>query len=305
MIQTVSIVGFGALGVMYGHRFVEKLGKESVRIVVNKERRERYEREGVYCNGQKCEFRYTDETEKENPADLVIFAVKFGALDSAIATAKNQIGPDTVILSVMNGITSEEIIGDVYGKEKMLYCTVQGMDVVKEKNQVSYVHIGTVTFGERDDSRTEKTAAVEEFLKRVEIPYEIPDNMMARLWAKLMLNDGVNQSAAVFETGYGGLQTEGEPRRIMLGAMKEVQKAAEAEGILMEPDIIEKWMKLLATLNPEGEPSLRQDTKAGRKTDVELFGGTIRKLGRKHGIETPYNDFLYEKIREIEAGYDK
>ena len=63
-------------------------------------------------------------------------------------------------------------------------------------------------------------------------------------------------------------------------------------------------MRVLDTLNPEGMPSMRQDTKAHRKTEVDLFSGTICSLGKKYGFETPVNDFLYEQILKIETSYD-
>jgi len=54
---------------------------------------------------------------------------------------------------------------------------------------------------------------------------------------------------------------------------------------------------------PDGEPSMRQDSKAHRKSEVELFAGTIRRLAGKHGISVPVNNWLYEKIMDMEAGY--
>ena len=47
---------------------------------------------------------------------------------------------------------------------------------------------------------------------------------------------------------------------------------------------------------------MRRDLRAGRPTEVELFSGTIRSLGKKHGIPTPTNDFLYDRIKEMENG---
>ena len=118
-----------------------------------------------------------------------------------------------------------------------------------------------------------------------------------------MLNDAVNQVVAVYETTYGGIQKQGKPREMVINVMKEVQKVAKAEGIELTDKEINDWMALMDTLSPDNAPSLRQDTKAKRKTEVELFAGTIKKLGKKHNIETPLNDFLYDKIKEIEHSY--
>lgn len=302
-IKTVSIVGLGALGIMYGKHLIDRIGKNAVRIVADKERIERYKKEGIYCNGEKCDFQYIDTNEKCEPADLLIVAVKYSGLEGAIANAKNQVGKNTMIISLLNGITSENMIGNVYGFEKILYCVAQGMDAVKLDNQLTYVNLGLLSFGEANDEKSEKVKALSAFFAKVNIPHEIPENMLHKLWSKLMLNTGVNQSAAVFETNYGGLQVKGKPRDTVVGAMREVIKVAEKEGINLNESEIGYWLEILDTLSPSGMPSMRQDTVSHRKTEVELFSGTIISLGKKHRIPTPINEFLYQTIKELEAAY--
>ena len=79
-------------------------------------------------------------------------------------------------------------------------------------------------------------------------------------------------------------------------------EAGHLTAALTDGDV-KAWLDLLDSLNPEGMPSMRQDTAARRKTEVELFSGTIRRLGKKYSVKTPVNDFLYEKIKEMEAGW--
>ncbi|WP_325258642.1 ketopantoate reductase family protein [Oscillibacter sp.] len=56
-------------------------------------------------------------------------------------------------------------------------------------------------------------------------------------------------------------------------------------------------------LNPAGMPSLRQDVLARRPTEVELFSGTINRLGAAHGIPTPQNERFYAAIKELESSF--
>ena len=85
-----------------------------------------------------------------DPADLLIFTVKFSGLKNAIQAVKHHVGEDTIILSALNGITSEAIIGDTYGMEKVLYSVAQGMDAVKVGNELTYDHMGMICFGDRE-----------------------------------------------------------------------------------------------------------------------------------------------------------
>ena len=78
---------------------------------------------------------------------------------------------------------------------------------------------------------------------------------------------------------------------------------ANAEGIHLTQADIQGWVELIDGFPDQGEPSMRQDGKAHRKSEVDLFAGTIRRLGAKHGIPTPVNDWLYEKVMEMERQY--
>jgi 2-dehydropantoate 2-reductase len=123
------------------------------------------------------------------------------------------------------------------------------------------------------------------------------------MWSKLLCNVGCNQATMVFQCGYGGLQVPGKPRDTMLGAMREVMAVANAQGIPLTDADMQSWVDIIDVFPPDGETSMQQDGKAHRKSEVELFSGTIRRLGRSLHIATPVNDWLYQRIQEIEAAY--
>lgn len=309
-IKTVAIIGLGALGILFGKQMQDMLEKGQVRIVADAGRIAKYQMEGVYCNGVKCSFDYMTPDIICEPADLVIFTVKFHGLEEAAKAMKNQIGPNTIILSALNGISSEKILGALYGMEHILYCVAQGMDAVKVKNQLTYVNMGQLCFGEgfaltaqEKAWEKEKTEAVAAFFSKANIPYQIVPDVRHKIWSKFMLNVGVNQVVAHYKGNYGTIQQEGEARNMMLAAMRETADIATCEGVKLTEEDIMYWMQVLAALSPEGKPSLRQDMEACRKSEVALFSGTVCALGRKYRIDTPVNDFLYEKIIEIEAAY--
>lgn len=299
-IRKIGIIGQGALGVMYGWQLTRHLGNERVFFIADSRRIEKYQREGIYCNGEKTEFQYLTPDTKGVQADLLIFAVKYTAIEEALDDTANFVGGSTILLSLLNGIASEERIGARYGEDKMLYCVAQEMDALKEGNQFSHTNMGTLVIGNRDNKRDERLSAVENILRKAGIPYLIPEDIMHCLWSKLMFNTGVNQTAAVYACNYRQMQEEGQIRDTALSAMEEARCIAEAEGTVITDREFSEWMQILGRLNPEGMPSMRQDTKAKRKTEVELFSGALRKLGKKHQIPTPVNNWLYEKIQEIE-----
>jgi len=303
-IENVAIIGLGSLGVLYANHFSKRMDKEHLRIIADKKRIDKYKREGIYCNGEYCDFNYVDFEEKDEPADLAIFSVKFGGLDDAISMMQNQIGKDTIILSILNGITSEKIIGKTYGDEKIVHCVAQGMDAAKLGNELIYKNMGILCFGDlKSKAPSKKVKEVADFFDRMQLPYEIDNDMEKRIWRKFMLNVGVNQTVAVYETNYEGIQKDGEARQTMIAAMKEVIELSKKTGINIEEKDIDYWLAILDSLNPEGMPSMRQDMLAKRYSEVELFSGTVIELGREHNLKTPVNEMLYNRIKEMEAEF--
>lgn len=305
-IKTIAIIGMGALGVMYADHFSKKLPEKSVRVIADQTRIERYQKEGIYSNGEPCYFHFVTPEETMTPADLVIFTVKYHALPEAIKAVKNQVGKQTILMSALNGISSEKDIGEVFGMDKVLYCVAQGMDAVKEKNQLIYANKGRLCFGEKKmEKPTEKVTAVANFFDRVKLPYEVDYDMKKRQWGKLMLNVGLNQTVAVFETDYGGVQENGKARDTMIAAMREVIELSIHEGVELNEEDLSYWLNDLAKLHPRGKPSMRQDAEAKRYSEVELFSGTINRLGKHYGVKTPVNEYLYQAIISMEEKYEK
>lgn len=303
-IRTVSIIGLGALGIMFAKHFSGNLPKNDVRVIANQSRISKYEKNGIFCNGEHYNFNYVLPESRQKPADLLIFCVKFNQLQQAIEDARHQVGEHTIILSALNGISSEEIIGKNFGMEKILYCVAQGMDAVKIENKLTYKNMGMICFGEKENTVwSEKVTIVAEFFNSIDFPYEVPINMNHRLWGKLMLNTGVNQTVAVFSTNYGGIQVEGEPRNVMITAMREVIALSCKTGINLDESDLTYWLNVLANLNPLGMPSMRQDMAVNIKTEVDLFSGTVIELGRQYHVPTPINDWLYHKVQEMEKDF--
>lgn len=301
-IKKVSIIGMGALGVLFGGILTKKLGKQNVDFVVNKDRKARFFKYGLTSNGEACDFNLVDEDEKGRPADLLIFAVKGVDLESAIDSARNKVSDNTIILSLLNGVTSEEIIGEAFGFDKLVYCIAQGMDAVKIGNQLTYTNIGQLCIGimDEDPKMREKLEKVANLFDRTAIPYKVEADIRHRLWSKFMLNVGVNQVVMIYEGNYGTVQRQGEARQLMIEAMEEARVLANLEGINVSKNDLDQYVNLIDTLDPEGMPSMRQDGLLGRKTELDLLAGTVLKLAKKHKVKVQVNQMIFDRVKEME-----
>ena len=164
-------------------------------ILADGRRIARYREEGIYLNAQRCDFNYTDAASVAEPVDLLLFAVKFGGLPAAIETCRHLVGEQTILLSVLNGITSEQILADAFGTEKVVWCTAQKMSAVKEGNQVFCQMPGDLALGVpagADDTRLRRLTAL---LDSIGFPYTLPEDIRIQMWSKLLCNTGCNQAA--------------------------------------------------------------------------------------------------------------
>jgi 2-dehydropantoate 2-reductase len=299
-IEKVYISGLGAVGGSYAGKLYE-MDKNSVSIIVNEARMASYKKDGFRINGRRYDFDYVLPDSDGSPADLIIIAVKQHHLEQAIKDIHGFVGENTIILSLLNGIISEEVLAGEYGFEKLLYSFCVGTDSVRDRSSIQYTRLGRIVFGEKNNAeRSEKVAAVEELFKKAGIPYEIPVDMMSELWWKFMMNVGINQTSAVLRAPYGVFQDCSEALELMASASREVVRIAEKAGIELKEDDIGKYVEILKTLSPDGKTSMLQDVEAGRKTEVEIFSGTVIEYGRKYGVPTPVNDILFKMIRTIE-----
>ena len=300
-IRTVGLIGLGAVGVLYGDRLLSS-GADLL-VLADEARASRYREEGVLCNGRAVPFVYATPAQGR-PLDLILFATKEGGLRAAMQTAAPFVGPRTLLVCLTNGVTSEGTLSTRFDPAQVLYSVAQGMDAVKVGNALTYAHPGMIVLGEKEPGPVSaRVRAVADYLSAHGVPVMPVEDMVRRQWGKLMLNVGVNQAVMAFEGTYATVQREGRPREVMIGAMREAQTLAALEGYPITEAEFDDWVALVDSLSPEGSPSMRQDGAAHRKSEVELFAGTIVRLGEKHGVKTPVNRWLYDTVLKMEAAY--
>jgi 2-dehydropantoate 2-reductase len=300
--QRVAILGAGALGSAFAARFHDAPGYATV-LIARGARYARLGEHGLVVNGRPYAIPVLHPDEPTSPADLIVVALKHQHLRGALHDLHNLVGEGTIILSVMNGLDSEAILGAVYGAGALLYAVSVGIDAVRQGNRTTYTKAGTVYLGEAsNDPPGERVQRAVRLLEGAGIACQVPPDMMRTLWWKFMVNVGVNQASAVMRAPYGAFQSSPEAQALMEALMREAIALAQAEGVDLHEGDIAAWYDFLHTLSPDGRTSMLQDVQAGRKTEVEVFAGKVVELGAKHGIPTPVNQAVLWIIHVLEGG---
>ncbi len=305
-ITDVALIGLGAVGAAYLTSVADNFPECRIRVIAAGERAARLRAGGIIYNGRRYMFDVA-EPQDGTPAGLLFVSVKNGQLSEAVGQAAAFAGPDTVIISPLNGVTSERKLAERFGAENVVYSYAIKLDATRRGAETVCGNEGWIVFGdERNEPGrlSENVLAVEEFFKRSHIEYEIPEDMIKSLWKKFMMNCGLNQTSAVLGFSYGLMQRSQEARSLMRSAMEEAAAAARAAaGVELGEAEIGEIFRTMDMLSPNGKTSMLQDVDARRVTEVDAFAETVASIAREHGFAAPVNELYLRLIRAREESF--
>ena len=302
-IKNVILCGLGAIGSVYA----DKLQRTdcNFKVLVDELRYNKYQSNPIEYNGNRLNLNYILPNNKDFKADLIIIATKMSGLTPVLNELKNFVADDTIILSFINGVTSEKVIAKSYGQEKVLYSYFIGHSAVRKNNNITHDGVNKIVFGSDNPHDIEKINAIRKFFDKAKINYEVSDDIKHSLWLKFMLNVSANTLTALFRMTFGEMLSNKSAMNLAKKIMKEVQTIAKAEGVNNTETMIEETLEQLNTMSPDGRTSMLQDVEAGRTTEIDIFAGTVSELGKKHNIKTPYCDFLNDAFNVIHEQFEK
>ena len=292
------------MGVFFAPRLAAAY-PEGFRVIADGERKRRLEEKGVIVNGVNYKFPIITPEEKGDPADLILIGVKGYGLDQAIEDIRNQVGEETLIISLLNGVDSEEKLVKSFGEKHVLYGYMRMSVVMKDGKADFDPYWGKIHFGEKlNKEYSERVLAVKEVFDKADIPYEIDEDMLKGIWFKFMCNIGENMTCALLGIPFGGFQVSDHANWVRIEAMKEVAAIAQKKGISIGKEEIEMQNKTILTIPYPNKPSTLQDLEAFKHTEIDMFAGTVIQMGRELGIPTPICEMFYHGIHVLEEKND-
>ena len=296
-IQKVLVVGRGAVGGLFGTLIEEKIG-DRFAFLCDEDRKARYQQNDYVVNGVKTTVRYVSPADAY-PVDLVLIATKASGFADAMEQIKPFLKPDTILVSCLNGIESDETLMRAFS-QPVSRAISQKMDARYHDGELTYSSTGELVIGMEQKSQKEAFEALVDFFERIRFPYVASNDIVHDQYSKLMLNCGINQVCAIHRATYGNVMWDPELHRLFVDTMKETRDVLATQGVRISDAEIESWEDAIARLDPDSMPSMAQDVLAGRKTEVDLFAKTIMDIAKKAGVPAPVNTMLYGKIKEIE-----
>ena len=235
---------------------------------------------------------------------LVIVLVKSFDTRQAMQDAVSLVGPDTLVLSLQNGLGHEDILAEIVGRERVLAGKTYAGGT---QMGVGHVLVGTrgkdTHIGELDGRITERVQRIADTFNRAGLDTSVSDNIMGTIWDKLLINVATGALTGITRLTYGELYRQPELEACGVAAVAEAMAVARASGIrlsITEPR--QAWLKAGAGLPDEFKTSMLQSLEKGSVTEIDFVNGSVVRWGGKCGVPTPVNQTLVACIKGIELG---
>lgn len=296
----ILIVGAGAVGGYFGGMLARS--GEDVTFLARGEHLKAIQEKGLYIKSINGDFnvkiKAVDRPYDNEKYDLIVIAVKSYDLSNACNNIKGTVKNDTVLMSLLNGVDSEEIIGSIFGIEKVIGSVAFIGSQISEAGVISHTASGMITIGELNGSKSKRCEEILNIFESAKIPIKLSENIQKDIWAKMVWNTGFNAITALTGSLVSDVLSIPESRKIVEMAMKETVDAADKKGIRLSDDLVEKTVSKTLKAG-EIKTSMLQDRENGKAMEIDSINGAIVRLGHEMNISVPVNETLYGVIKII------
>lgn len=292
------IVGAGGVGGYYGAMLAK--GGHQVFFVARGEHLQKINNNGLLIKSVNGDFNVqasaAENSDSFGLADYALICVKSYDTASTFDLYKKNVGEDTVILSLQNGIDNEGVISAEFGHEKVMGGVAFIGSRIEKPGVVLHTAFGGITIGELGGGKSERALNLGKIFTDSGVQCRVSGDIKFDLWAKMVWNVGFNAICAIVNCQAKAAVSDDATGQIVKRAMDEWIEVAQASGVNLQPSLADKNIKVTLK-GGEVIPSMLHDRRRGKKMEIETFNGKVAELGSSLGIDTPVNQTLTSIIR--------
>ena len=240
----------------------------------------------------------TDDPAAVAPVDLVLYTVKMYHNEQAIPAIRPMVGPDTVVLTLQNGIDNGDKLAATLGERHVMIGVAYVVARIEEPGVVAQLGtVGRVVFGEMGVGISSRAKGLQQAFQRAGWNPELTADAQGGVWQKYIYLVGVAGVSAASRTTYGEMRTTPATRELVHGAWSEAMALARAKEVAVAEDTLE-WAKgVLDSVSPDALTSMAKDVIEGNRIELEGLTGTVVRLGRELSVPTPINSTIYALLQ--------
>ena len=311
MAKNITVVGIGGVGGLLSGVLLRQYG-DSVSLIARGPRAHHLRTEGLTLHSDAYgEFTVKPAVVTDDPAelpvqDLVLVCVKNDALESVARQITPIVGPDTVVLPVMNGVTAAKKLRSIRPTGIVLGCVIYtvsgaGRDFsITQQGKFTELSIGSQVFDAAEQAKADETAAL---FMDAGIQCKAVADVAVAIWTKYVLNCAYNVATARWGCTIGGIKADENRVEESLALLTESWKVGVASGVALPEDLPAKQLRRILKTSDDSDSSLGRDFAAGRAGELEVFCGDVVRMAAELGVEVPMTQQYYDALKEIAARF--
>lgn len=240
----------------------------------------------------------SDSPEDVGPCDYVLFCVKSFDTEQAAQTARPLLQQDTAIVSFQNGVDNEERIAAILGREHVMGGVAFIFSSITEPGVIT--HTGgpsRIVFGELDGRKSDRAERLLMLAKDAGIDAKSSDNIQALLWDKFTFICAQAGLTAATRLPIGEVRSVPESWNAFHRILEEVVAVAQAEGVALTGDVVDRHVSFAQKLEPGSYSSLYNDMISGHRMELDALHGALVKRAAGHGIPVPISEAIYAVLK--------
>jgi 2-dehydropantoate 2-reductase len=302
----IAVVGAGAMGSVYAG-LLASAGHEVWAI----DRREDLV-EAIRANGLRVEGASGDRTVRidattdpaeAGEAELVVLATKAMDATAAAEGARPLVGPETLVLSIQNGLGGPDAVAAVLGDDRVAVGVVGGFGAsVVAPGHVHHHGMELVRLGELSGPVTPRIETVADVWRQAGFTVRTFDDVDRLVWEKLVCNVAFSGTCSVLGRTIGEVIADEHAWSVAAQCAVEAYEVAQALEIQLGFDDPVAHVRAFGLAILGAKPSMLLDLEAGRPTEVDFINGAIPRVGTGVGVAAPFNEAVSALVRALEQG---
>ena len=286
----IAVFGAGGIGGYFGERLAA--AGADVNLIARGRHLEAIRQAGLRVRTPEGEttrrIPATDDPAGIGPVDVVLFCVKSYDTDQAVAALPPLLHDRTAVVSLQNGVDNEERIAAAVGWAHVVGGAAYIFAAIEAPGLVSASGPRSLVFGEWDGGPpSERLSVLAELFHAAGVDARISEDVRVAIWEKYVLLVAFSGLSAATRLPLGEIRDSPEAWALLRGLANEACQVGRATGVPLGDDVVDRAIDILGRQEGSAFASLCHDLVSGHPMELEALQGTLLRLGREHGVETP------------------
>ena len=247
---------------------------------------------------------FTSDPAEAAPCDVILYCVKTPSNDTAIPFIRPMMGPDSVVISLQNGVDNGELLAREYGEDRVMEGAAYVFSAIAGPGRIHQTGgPRRIVFGRLGGGGSPRGEEIVTAMRQAGVTADLSSDIRVELWNKFILICAVSGMTALTRRPLGDILGYDGTARMARDVMREVYQLALVMGIPLEPEADATNYHFMAQQHPSSKGSMCHDLEAGRRLEIDSLCGYVSRMGRVHGVATPLNDYIYDtlKLEDLQA----